>query len=92
MPPLTGAGGTAEKWGHSEKISGIRAPTTFNLLLAPLTRSMGGIVKLPVLGFFYFVFFSHGFLCGDCTDRREIWQEVSPVYQAGLLKFWGRYP
>ena len=26
------------------------------------------------------------------TDQREIWREVWPGCQSGLLKFWGRYP
>jgi len=35
-------------------------------------------------------FFVCFFLPG-LTDQREIWLEVSPISQAGLLKFLGRY-
>jgi len=45
---------------------------------------MSGILSLLFL-------FGHGFLRRDFADRREIWHEASPIYQTGLLKFWGQY-
>jgi len=36
--------------------------------------------------------FSHGSLCQDFTNQREIWYEASPISQTGFLKFWGWYP
>ena len=47
--------------------------------------------QFTVLLLLLFVFFDHGFLRRDFIDRREIWHEASPISQAGLVKFSGRY-
>jgi len=49
---------------------------------------MGSILSYGTVCFL----FGHGFLCRDFIDQCEIWQEVSPIFQRDLLKFWGQYP